>query len=306
MCYHISKRECYSSMWATIDAINGHPEFLIEFPIGDVGKLQQIELDFALAHMRRYGSMSWRGEVGAIDGMDISQRNPGKAVRNPLRFHVDRKDGYELLCIAICDAHRRFTFYDMSHEARSHDSNAWAGTPLGVKINEGALPLPFFLNGDAAFTCTNSMITPTGGATDFDFYQSSNRMAIECAFGMLVRRWGVFWRPLEVKFKRRTALVGAAMRLHNYCIDERIALELRQRSGASEIQPRVWMPTPLFDQEGRPVKFLETFDSTAAAAVSNCAVRDGLKRGLDEAALVRPGETSWAKAKRARAVAAAL
>ena len=96
------------------------------------------------------------------------------------------------------------------------------------------------------------------------------------------------------------------MRMHNYCIDERIALELRQRSGASEIQPRVWMPTPLFDQEGRPVKFLETFDSTAAAAVSNCAVRDGLKRGLDEAALVRPGETSWAKAKRARAVAAAL
>ena len=79
MCYHISKRECYSSMWATIDAINGHPEFLIEFPIDDVGKLQQIELDFALAHMRRYGSVSWRGEVGAIDGMDISQRNPGKA-----------------------------------------------------------------------------------------------------------------------------------------------------------------------------------------------------------------------------------
>ena len=67
-------------------------------------------------------------------------------------------------------------------------------------------------------------------------------MTIQCAFGMLVRRWGVFWRPLEVAFDRRAPLVGAAMRLHNYCIDRRIAIELEQVAGASLIQPRVRMP----------------------------------------------------------------
>ena len=38
-------------------------------------------------------------------------------------------------------------------------------------------------------------------------------MVIECAFGVLVQLWGVFWRPLEVKFRRRSALIGATMRL---------------------------------------------------------------------------------------------
>ena len=43
------------------------------------------------------------------------------------------------------------------------------------------------------------MIVPSGEAAldNYDFYQSSNRMAIECAFGILVRRWGLLWRPLS-------------------------------------------------------------------------------------------------------------
>ena len=43
-------------------------------------------------------------------------------------------------------------------------------------------------------------------------------MAIECAFGMLVRRWGILWRPLGFAFERRSPLIGALMRLHNWCI----------------------------------------------------------------------------------------
>ena len=29
------------------------------------------------------------------------------------------------------------------------------------------------------------------------------RMNIECAFGEIIRRWGIFWRALEIKFDRR-------------------------------------------------------------------------------------------------------
>eukprot|EP00965_Chrysotila_dentata_P175292 5786274-Pleurochrysis_carterae.AAC.1 len=32
-------------------------------------------------------------------------------------------------------------------------------------------------------------------------------MPIECAFGILVRRFGVFWRPLAVRFDRRAKLI---------------------------------------------------------------------------------------------------
>ena len=92
--YHISKNEVYKSLWATIDAMNKHPDFKIQFPLGDVEALKKLELEFALAHERRYGSLSWRGQVSAVDGVDFSIRNPGKAVKNPRRFFVERKGHY--------------------------------------------------------------------------------------------------------------------------------------------------------------------------------------------------------------------
>jgi len=72
--YKISKRACYAALWTTVDAINQHPELAISFPIDDPELLKEMEMEFAKAHERRYGSLSWRGNVGAIDGIDIKQR----------------------------------------------------------------------------------------------------------------------------------------------------------------------------------------------------------------------------------------
>ena len=127
-------------------------------------------------------------------------------------------------------------------------------------------------------------------------------MAIECAFGILVRRWGVFWRPLEVRFGRRAPLIGAAMRLHNYCIDRRIGVELNQRAGCSEIQPRVWMPTPKFDDDGRPIDFLNTGDHSAIP-INKTAMRTALQDALRDAGVKRPGEATRAGVLRARGLA---
>ena len=91
------------------------------------------------------------------------------------------------------------------------------------------------------------------------------------------------------------------MRLHNYCIDRRIAIELEQVAGASLIQPRVWMPTPKFDSEGRPVDFLDTFDHAAAPFGAN-STREALKKCLSDNLLKRPREDSYTRAKRARGV----
>ena len=117
------------------------------------------------------------GQVGALDGVDFWQKNPDKAVKNPRRFYVERKGHFCLLCLAVCDALRRFTYFDVSFAAGSHDSLAWAGTNLGQKLQEGGLPRPYFLNGDSAFTCANHMVVPMN-STDFDFYQSSNRSVL--------------------------------------------------------------------------------------------------------------------------------
>jgi len=66
---------------------------------------------------------------------------------------------------------------------------------------------------------------------------------------------------------RRAPLISAAMRMHNYCIDRRISIDLRQVAGAPEIQPRVWAPTPKFGKNGEPLDFLDTTKPPCALRV---------------------------------------
>ena len=48
------------------------------------------------------------------------------------------------------------------------------------------------------------------------------RIRIECAFGMLVQRWGILRMamPKRLSIPRIIALVNALAKLHNFCIDE--------------------------------------------------------------------------------------
>ena len=208
-------------VWPVVDAINTYLNN-VNFPINDPAALAELEADFRAGTRGDF----WRGQVGAIDGVHFKMKCPtAKEVKDPQRYHISRKDMYALLGVAICDYHRRFTWFDITHASCTHDSTAFSATALGQDVVSGKLPYPYFLNGDAAFTLGPHMIIPSNNdpnLDDFDFYQSSNRMAIECAFGILVRRWGVLWRSLSVKFNRRAPLVGALMRLHNFCIDRRL------------------------------------------------------------------------------------
>lgn len=51
----------------------------------------------------------------------------------------------------------------------------------------------------------------------FNFFQSSARILIEQAFVHLVRRWGIFGRPLRMQFAKRPLVVNVASLLHNCC-----------------------------------------------------------------------------------------
>ena len=129
---------------------------------------------------------------------------------------------------------------------------------------------------------------------DFDYYQSSARMPIECAFGILVRRWGILWRPLEMRFDRRAAVAGACMRLHNLCIDHGVELSVAERGHMSDVQPGRWQYTPIFDKEGAPVEFLRSRTADAgvepqpAPSDSRNHRRDLLKKAIADKGLKRP------------------
>jgi len=86
----------------------------------------------------------------------------------------------------------------------------------------------YWIAGDDAYECTEHIITPipkrrapVGSREDaFNFYQSSLRMHIEQAFGVLVARWGILWTPLKYDLHRSTRVVEVALKLHNFCIEE--------------------------------------------------------------------------------------
>jgi hypothetical protein len=276
--YHVVKSSVMNCVWLVVDAINAQLDNIC-FPVGDRAKLELLEAEF------RAGSHGgfWSGQVGAVDGVHFKMRCPSKHdVSNPLRYYVTRKAEYAMLAIAVCDYNRRFTFVDISHAPQTHDSLAFEASDLGWLVAQGELPAPFFLNGDSAFTLGPCMITPSGEAAldDFDFFQSSNRMAIECAFGILIRRWGVLWRPLDQRFDRRALLLEALMRLHNFCISKNIEDDTRDENGLSEIQPNRWARTPLFDKEGRPVHHLNTQHDVDHLESSGpqCRLRDKKRR----------------------------
>ena len=87
-----------------------------------------------------------------------------------------------------------------------------------------------------------------------DLYQFNNNL--RCSFGILVRRWGILWRPLGMRFDKRAATISACMNLHNFCIDHNISDDTEIRQGLGQVQPGRWERAPLFDREGRPVRYL--------------------------------------------------
>ena len=103
------------------------------------------------------------------------------------------------------------------------------------------------------------MLVPDPNVANYDNYnfeQSSNRMHIECAFGMLVNKWPILWRKIDVKFERRVPLINACFYLHNFCIDRRMMKEdaLTTQDEYVKVQPSlrsvgaVWSKNPIFDK----------------------------------------------------------
>eukprot|EP00036_Acanthoecidae_sp_10tr_P018186 CAMPEP_0206305338 /NCGR_PEP_ID=MMETSP0106_2-20121207/10211_1 /ASSEMBLY_ACC=CAM_ASM_000206 /TAXON_ID=81532 /ORGANISM="Acanthoeca-like sp., Strain 10tr" /LENGTH=426 /DNA_ID=CAMNT_0053736181 /DNA_START=56 /DNA_END=1336 /DNA_ORIENTATION=+ len=279
----------YDSVHLVVDAVNHEMKDDWTFPRDDVAKLKELEKAFRALSP---DSQCWIGQVGCVDGMDIAQGRP--PTRDAQRYYVSRKGGYMLLLLAIADANRRILWWDMSSAATTHDKTALLETKLGAILAAGSLPHPFFISGDAAFRMPSpSLLCPVPAGWDgwdnYNYVQSSLRMPIECAFGILYRRWGVLWRPLTIAFERRPKLVSCLIRLNNWCIDGNIDAEIPIDSVSGT--------PPLFDRHGRIVRAVRErrgsdegphlFDAPAGARTAE-QMRTMLRNRIAEAGIVRP------------------
>ena len=53
----------------------------------------------------------------------------------------------------------------------------------------------------------------------FNNLLSSQRITIERAFGMFIRKWGILWKPLEFKLQTNVLIVTVCAKLHNVSIN---------------------------------------------------------------------------------------
>ena len=95
------------------------------------------------------------------------------------------------------------------------------------RLEGGLLKNSLVLFDDNAYLNTHYMATPfpnfaPGSKDDYIFFHSQVRIRVECAFGILVLRWGILRSaiPCNIIIVRTIAVVSCLARLHNFCIDE--------------------------------------------------------------------------------------
>ena len=205
-----------------IDAINSCPEFRFVFPTS-MDELITAAHDFH--ELSSHGVLN--GCVGALDGWLCRIRVPSSSeVVKVQSYFSGHYQCYGLNVQATCDGSCRFTSLSVLCPGGTSDSKAFYASHTYDSVQD--LPDGFFVVGDNAYVLSPTLLIPYSGNDKknstkdaFNFFLSQLRIRIEQSFGLLVTKWRVFKKPLEVKFWRTTLLIEACFRLHNFCINER-------------------------------------------------------------------------------------
>lgn len=179
------------------------------------------------------------GAIGAIDGLLLPIVRPKN---DPGLYHC-RKGFYAQNVQAISDVNGRILYASIKAPGSAHDSFAWRLDSHCEKIRGDderwanyMRRRGYYLLGDDAYSCSHTLVTPWSGRFEpddpklgYNLCHSSARIAVECAFGMLCRRWLITKRPYEGTRKRTKTQPGMKVvfdvcaKLHNYVIGDRVA-----------------------------------------------------------------------------------
>lgn len=217
----VSKNTVYYNLQRFVNAVNSCE--VLSLPTSyDLGTLQLRANEFK--SRSSFGLFEFC--VGAIDGLAIQIVAPSRKMGgglNAKKFFSGSKKYYCVNMQGVCDAHCRFSGMSCKTVGSTNDCDAF--NKSGLRLMNQSLPPPFHDVGDGAYVDTETLMCPYGldgcpsvWKESFDFYHSQIRITIERAFGMLIQRFGVFWRPLKFHVRFVFQLVLACVRLHNFIL----------------------------------------------------------------------------------------
>ena len=142
---------------------------------------------------------------------------------------------------AVCDFDCKFTYASISCPGNVSDLLAFEESRLNEYVE--ALPIGIYVIGDNAYCDSEHCLTPfVGSAANseedaYNFFLSQLRIIIEMSFGLLVSKWRIFKRSLEIDLQHVPLLVLCAMKLHNFCITKRLSRDENDTVTPVEIDP---------------------------------------------------------------------
>jgi DDE superfamily endonuclease len=228
----IGYTDVFRCVWSVVDAVNKCPALSFRFP-DNHAEQQRIADGF-----KRVSRGIFDCCAGAIDGILIWLEKPSGihcelSECGAKKFFCGRKKKFGLNMQATCDHEKRFLDICLKHPASTSDYLSFCTSPFFMRLETvGFLKPGLCIFGDNAYMSTTYMATPYKGVKSgpkdaYNYFHSNCRITIECAFGMLVHRWGILCKPMSAKLtvSKVTAMVRCLCRLHNFCIDERLGAE---------------------------------------------------------------------------------
>ncbi len=182
------------------------------YPINDVDycrdmqQMQEVALQFSRASR---GVIN--GCIGALDGWIVKVQKPrkGDGMGNAAAFYGCK--GYFGINIqVIVDKQNKILFRSIKSRGVEHDSTAFMLTTLYTWLLKNWRQLAskgLHFIGDSAYSIKSFTLTPCDNAAhgtpedNYNFFHSASRIAVECCFGEVDLRFGIFWRPLKFSLK---------------------------------------------------------------------------------------------------------
>ena len=171
--------------------------------------------------------------VGAIDGKHVAIKKPSKS--GSLFFNY--KKFFSIILLAIADADYRFIHVEVGREGSCSDTQVFNHSEMyeAFANNELHLPppdemtndnerTPYFLLGDDAFALKTWLLKPYSRRSlskeerIFNYRLSRARRVVENAFGLLVQRFRVLLKTMEVNPESAKSITLACVMLHNLII----------------------------------------------------------------------------------------
>ena len=167
--------------------------------------------------------------LGAIDGKHIAIRPPAGAGS----FYYNYKGFHSQVLLGIANSNYELIYFDFGTNGRVSDGGVFENSDFARKLSNGTLQLPnsseidnvtlpYVFVGDEAFRMSQILLKPfsqkqlTKERRIFNYRLSRARRIIENVFGILVARFGVFQKPINLDLTRIKSVVFACCALHNF------------------------------------------------------------------------------------------